>query len=949
MSEAASPIKSIPANMEAEQAVLGSLLIDPDAIIKVANFLRPEDFFRERHSWIYDAMLALNERREPLDFVTLVDELERREKLEEVGGPAYITELSGNTPTSIYVDHYARIVERTALLRRLISAAGKIAELAYDESQDVDAVVDSAEQLIFGVSESRIHRDLTPIRSIMTNVVDRIDFLSHNKDTLMGVPSGFASIDKMLGGLQKSDLIILAARPGMGKCVTADTRLVDPDTGELYTIEALVHAQQARLLTLNHEYRLNAACASDFIDDGEKPVFRVETALGRSITVTLTHPFLTIDGWKPLGELDVGTRIAVPRIIPVFGQDDTNDHEAKVLAYLLADGCLTGTSPQFTNISPNLRADFVAATKHFPGTKASVQTSNGTRTPSIFITSDFATASEKRRAFGQALAGHLRTADLPAVRLAKKIGVSPSLIHQWKKGNTVPSVQTAAQLNEVLDISLDQLLPEELDAIRTGGPNLLTQWLQEQGIWGKNAQTKEVPAVVFRYSRRKLGIFLNRLFACDGSLYIQNKSQTVISYSTTSQRLAHDVQHLLLRFGILSKLRTRQVKYKGTLRRAYELRITDAMGIKCFCQEIGVLSKEAAVEKLLSHLQNRIKNTNRDTIPMPIWQRILDIKGGQSWRSIYKKMGLPESANIHAGIREPSRQRLLDLAQALKSDKLAELAQSDIYWDEIVKIDYVGERQVYDLTVPDTHNFVADDLIVHNTSLVLSLAQNAAKGSHARVGIFSLEMANEQMVQRLLAMETGIDSHRLRLGDIHENEWDIVYAAANTLANTSIFIDDTPAASVNEIRTKARRLYAEHGLDLLIIDYMQLMTGQGSGRNENRQQEISYISRSLKGLARELNVPVLACSQLSRAVESRADKRPMLSDLRESGSIEQDADIVMFIYREDYYIEDTDRQNITDIIVAKHRHGSTGTVSLYFRKELTQFSDLEIERTELDY
>ncbi len=595
MSYDVSPIKSIPANIEAEQAVLGSLLIDPDAIIKIANFLRPEDFFRERHSWIFDAMLTLNERREPLDFVTLVDELERREQLEDVGGPAYITELSGNTPTSIYVDHYARIVERTALLRRLIAAAGKIAELAYDESQDVDAVVDSAEQLIFGVSESRIHRDLTPIRSIMTNVVERIDFLSRNKDMLMGVPTGFTGMDRMLGGMQKSDLIILAARPGMGK-----------------------------------------------------------------------------------------------------------------------------------------------------------------------------------------------------------------------------------------------------------------------------------------------------------------------------------------------------------------------------------------------------------------------------------------------------------------------------------------------------------------TSLVLSLAQNAAKGFKARVGIFSLEMANEQMVQRLLAMETGIDSHRLRLGDVHENEWDIVYEAANTLANTSIFIDDTPAASVNEIRTKARRLYAEHGLDLLIIDYMQLMTGQGTGRNENRQQEISYISRSLKGLARELNVPVLACSQLSRAVESRADKRPMLSDLRESGcltgdtlvylpemnisrpiqelagtsgfailavntdtwqwestsvsnafctgekrvyalttqsnraikatanhrflttngwkrldqiqrgeqiavpqnitqplannilwdsiatvepvgrekvydltvpslhnfvadniivhnSIEQDADIVMFIYREDYYIEDTDRQNITDIIVAKHRHGSTGTVSLYFRKELTQFSDLEIERTELDY
>lgn len=591
MNEYEIPAKSIPANIEAERAVLGSLMIDPDAIIKVANFLRAEDFFRERHAWLYEAMLALNERREPLDFVTIVDELERRNQLEEIGGPAYLTELITNTPTALYIDHYARIVERTALLRRLIAAAGKIAEIAYDESQDVDEVVDHAEQLIFGVSESRIHRDLTPIRAIMSNVVDRIDFLARNQDTLMGVPTGFTMLDRLLGGLQKSDLLILAGRPGMGK-----------------------------------------------------------------------------------------------------------------------------------------------------------------------------------------------------------------------------------------------------------------------------------------------------------------------------------------------------------------------------------------------------------------------------------------------------------------------------------------------------------------TSFGLSIAQNAARRYGARVAVFSLEMSNEQLVQRLLSMETGIDSHRLRMGAVQEEEWPILLEAANLLASTSIFIDDTPAASVTDIRTKCRRLYAEHGLDMILIDYMQLMTGQsgGNGRNENRQQEISYISRSLKSLARELNVPVIALSQLSRAVEARADKRPMLSDLRESGcltgdtlvylpdegkftpisqligqcgfrvtslnpetrklepaivsnafctgvknvfalktqfdrsikatanhkfltingwkrldalaegeqiaipaqndldwdrvisvvpdgqaavydltvpgnqnfvadniivhnSIEQDADVVLFIYREDYYIEDTDRQNIADVLVAKHRHGSTGTISLFFRKELTQFRDLEITRTELEY
>ena len=385
-------VKTTPANVEAEQAVLGSLLIDPDAIVKVSTTLQDGDFYREPHQWIFRALLALHERREPADFVTLVDELERNDQLEEIGGPAYITQLINSTPTAIYVDHYARIVERTATLRRLIGAANQIAELAYDESNDVNEVVDRAEAIIFGVSESRIHRDLTPVARVLDEVVDQIDFLARNQNRMMGVPTGFVLLDKMLGGFQKSDLIIVAGRPGMGK-----------------------------------------------------------------------------------------------------------------------------------------------------------------------------------------------------------------------------------------------------------------------------------------------------------------------------------------------------------------------------------------------------------------------------------------------------------------------------------------------------------------SSLGLSIAQNAARRYDARVAVFSLEMSSEQVVQRLLSIETAIDSHRLRMGQIDEEEWPILVEAANTLAGTNIFIDDTPSASVLEIRTKARRLYAERGIDLIVVDYMQLMSGGGSGtRGENRQQEISYISRSLKGLARELNVPVIALSQLSRAVETRANNKPVLSDLRESGCLSGD-------------------------------------------------------------
>lgn len=441
--------RSIPANIEAEKAVLGSILMDPDAFLKIGATLQPADFFRDSHGVLFETLQSMSHNRDAIDSITLIDALERSDKLDFIGGPSYLTSLAVSVPNALYVEHYAKIVADAAARRRLISAAGQVAELAYDENGEVDEAIDRAEQVVLAVGENRITKDLQPMRPIVTSLVEHIDFLSRNQDQLMGIPSGFTMLDNMLGGFQKSDLIILAARPGMGK-----------------------------------------------------------------------------------------------------------------------------------------------------------------------------------------------------------------------------------------------------------------------------------------------------------------------------------------------------------------------------------------------------------------------------------------------------------------------------------------------------------------TSMVLSIAQHAAKQHDARIAFFSLEMSNEQLTNRLLAMETGIDSHRLRMGTVHDEEWPIVLEAANILADTKVFIDDTPAATVSDIRTKSRRLHAEHGLDMVIVDYMQLMNGQG--RNENRQQEISLISRSLKALARELNVPVIACSQLSRAVENRADKRPMLSDLRESGSIEQDSDAVLFIYREDYYVEDSDRQNIADILIAKHRHGATGTVSLYFRKELTQFRDLELSRTDLN-
>ena len=227
------------------------------------------------------------------------------------------------------------------------------------------------------------------------------------------------------------------------------------------------------------------------------------------------------------------------------------------------------------------------------------------------------------------------------------------------------------------------------------------------------------------------------------------------------------------------------------------------------------------------------------------------------------------------------------------------------------------------------------------TSFALNIARHAAITAGKRVAFFSLEMSKEQLVQRMLCAEANIDSQRLRIGELRDEDWIQLIQTADSLSAAQIYIDDTAGITAMEMRSRARRLKAEHGLDLIVVDYLQLM--QGSGKRNlsgDRQQEVSEISRSLKALARELNVPIIALSQLSRSVESRQVKRPMLSDLRESGSLEQDADIVMFLYREDYYNPETENKNITELIVAKHRNGPVGTVNLFFHKQFTKFVSL---------
>ncbi|HNZ00632.1 MAG TPA: replicative DNA helicase [Anaerolineaceae bacterium] len=294
------------------------------------------------------------------------------------------------------------------------------------------------------------------------------------------------------------------------------------------------------------------------------------------------------------------------------------------------------------------------------------------------------------------------------------------------------------------------------------------------------------------------------------------------------------------------------------------------------------------------------------------------------------------------GLKEDQAQRDIKPIQVVVSAYFDQVDQRSRHDEEIMGVPtglldldrVLGGLQKSDLLI------IAGRPGMGKTGFLLSVAKNAALKHKKRVAIFSLEMSNEQLVQRLIAQETGIDTQKMRTGKLDPDEWQLFVHAIEVLGETEIWLDDTPALTPMQLRTKCRRLELEHGLDLVVVDYLQLMSSDT--RNDNRVQEVSYISRNLKILARELKVPVLAAAQLSRAVEQRTDKRPILSDLRESGSLEQDADIVMFINRPDALDKDNPRQNVAEIIVAKHRNGPTHPgIELVFRNNLARFDNAE--------
>jgi replicative DNA helicase len=853
-----------PHNLQAEESVLGAILLSREALGAVVEAgLRYDDFYKPAHQHIFDVAVAVSQSGDPVDTITVAEELERLGLLEQVGGVEALHALQNATPAISNAASYARIVQDAAMLRRLILVAADISEIGYGRPDNVDDALDEAESRVFRVADRRVTDTYRDIGELMKLAVDRIEENFARGDTITGVATGYNDLDELLSGLQPSTLNIVGARPAMGKCIRADTPMIDVESGAVITAAELFDAAASRdieVLSLEADGRVRNRSVSACLDDGVKPVFDVTTRSGRTAGVTASHPLLTAHGWRPLAEIRVGDVIAMPSSIPLFGKDDLPDEEIDLLALLIGDGALTGGVPVLVSASPAVD-DVARSSADAYGVHCGLSRTSG------------------------------RTSYWALMR-----------------------------------------------PLSGRKPNPVTEMLRRHDVWGKTAHHQRFPGAVFRLPQHRLARFLNRLYATDGTAWVARAGYARIGHASVSEQLARDVAHALLRFGIRTKLRVRSVKYLDGRNRAYEVEVMDAPSLLKFCDEIGILGNEDAVARVRAVATEAVHGYSLDAVPVEVWDDIEKAKGQLSWAEVSRRCGRSARHSWHQVRRGPlRRETVAQLAEALNDDRLRWWASPDIMWDHIVSIEPAGETRVIDFTVSQVHNFVAADLFLHNTAFGLGMATHVAKHSGRPVLVFSLEMGHVELTQRILSSEAEVDSQKIRNGRLSEADWAKIGRAIGRL-EVPLFLDDNPRVTVMEIRAKARRLKMQHGdVGLILVDYLQLMSS--GGNPENRQLEVSDISRNLKILARELEVPIVALSQLSRNLESRSDKHPMLSDLRESGSLEQDADVVIFLYRDEVYNKESPDRGAADVIVAKHRAGPTGSMRLVFRGQYARFDN----------
>ncbi|WP_422743477.1 replicative DNA helicase [Mycobacterium sp. WMMD1722] len=836
-----------PHDAAAEQAVLGGMLLSKDAIADVLERLRPGDFYRPAHQNVYDAILDLYGRGEPADAVTVAAELDRRGLLRRIGGAPYLHTLISTVPTAANAGFYAGIVAEKALLRRLVEAGTRVVQYGYAgaEGAEVAEVVDRAQAEIYDVVDRRSTEDFVVLENLLQPTMDEIDAIASQGGIARGVPTGFTELDELTNGLHAGQMVVIAARPGMGKALKTDTLLPTPDgwttMGEVAVGDWLIG---------DDGLPTRVVAATDVMVG--RPCYEVEFSDGTVLVADAEHQWLTDTrasrrSARVPAAIRTTEQIAATLRCPTADRRlnhsvvnaaplQAPDRELLVPPYTLGAWLGDGTtaSAQLTCADPEIvmriEAEGVAA---HPSSSAPYRYQ--LRLPQAETTApracrvcgaEFVPATSQVRTCGRSCGGRARflSAPVPAPTCTRCGGKSCGLRLCQSCRNEVGTLQGR---------------------------------LRTIGVLGD----KHIPMNYLRASESQRRALLAGLLDTDGTVAAGGGVQ----FSVTSKRLADDVAELVV-----------------------------SLGYRCQTARKAVRGRQA--NSSVAYTLNF--STDDDVF-------------GLSRKAILHKERRGEVNTVRSGSRF------------------------------IVDVRRVASVPVRCVEVDNaSHMYLAGRSMVptHNSTLGLDFMRSCSIKNQLPSVFFSLEMSKSEIVMRLLSAEAKIKLADMRSGRMSDDDWTRLARRMSEISEAPLYIDDSPNLTMMEIRAKARRLHQKAGLRLIVIDYLQLMT---SGKKvESRQQEVSEFSRNMKLLAKELEVPVIAMSQLNRGPEQRTDKKPMLSDLRESGAIEQDADMVILLHRPDAFERDDPRGGEADLIVAKHRNGPTKTITVAHQLHLSRFANM---------
>ncbi len=792
-----------PHDVAAEQCVLGGMLLSKDAISDVIEVIHPQDHYRPAHQIIHEVILDLYARGEPADAITVGSELTKRGDLSRAGGAPYLHTLIASVPTAANAGYYARIVRERAILRRLVEVGTRIVQLGYVGDGDADELVDRAQAEVYGVTERRVSEDYLALSEIMPGTLDEIEAISSRGGGMVGVPTGFSDLDSLTNGLHPGQMIVIAARPAVGKALALDTPLPTPTgwttMGDVKVGDHLIGA----------DGRATCVVAATDVMCG-RPCYEVEFSDGTIIVADAEHQWRTTTraGRRQLGETRPGW----------YWSDDSRR---------------------------KLRDAYAAALQE----------------PDLVMTAQLA---ETVRCPLDGRPNHAVDVAKPVDMQHRNLPLPPYTLGSWLGDGASRSAQiTTADPEIIAEIEAEgQARCPDCGGASSGRPQCKScrahhgtaqAILRSLGLLGN----KHIPVEYLRASEPQRRALLAGLLDTDG--YVNEKG--TVQFAVTNARLAADALELVLSLGYKATMTTKPVN-GASARRSTCYKVTFTPSDKVF-----------RLSRKLARQVTQVRPSTRR-------RYIVDVR---------------RVASV------PVRCVQVDNADGL----------------------YLASRS----WIP-----------THNSTLALDIARAASVRNGLTAVIFSLEMSRNEITMRLLSAESRVPLHIMRTGKMSDDDWTRLARRMSEVAEAPLFIDDSPNMSMMEIRAKCRRLKQRNDLRIVIVDYLQLMSSPR--RVENRQQEVSDMSRALKLLAKELDVPVVAISQLNRGPEQRNDKRPLLSDLRESGSIEQDSDVVILLHREDAYERESPRAGEADLIVAKHRNGPTATVTVAFQGHYSRFVDM---------